>query len=143
MSLQLSLEPKAASQLSGVFTFYTPGSDPSQPIGVFRVDGTFEPATGVFLLQPTSWIKAAPGYMTVALSGTYDAASGRLTGTIHAPGCLAFELGRDEAATRRAVEQAAAQDKQLAEAPTALSQTRNPAEQRLVPGKPYSRFKKE
>jgi hypothetical protein len=32
ISLQLFLEPKGAAQLSGLFTFYTPGSDPLQPI---------------------------------------------------------------------------------------------------------------
>jgi hypothetical protein len=143
ISLQLSLEPKGTSQLAGIFTFYTPGTDPSKPLGAFRVDGTFEPTTGVFRLLPTSWVKPAMGYMTVGLTGTYDAASGKVKGNLQAPGCLPFELARDENATRRAAEEAAAREKRFANAPTSLSQARDPAEQCLVVGKWYSRFKSE
>jgi hypothetical protein len=141
--LQLSFEPRSPSQLTAVVTFFTPGTDASQPLGTFRADGTFDPATSAFRLQPTSWIKPATTFTMFAFSGAYDAAPGRVKGTIQAPGCTGFDATRDEQASRRLAAEAAAQDAMFANAPTSLAAARGPAEQCLVIGKWYSRFKRE
>ena len=141
--LQLSFEPRSASQLSVVVTFFTPGGEAAQPLGAFRADGTFDPPTGAFRLQPTSWIKPALTFTMFAFGGTYDAASGRVKGAIQAPGCTGFEAARDEQASRRLAAAASAADAQFANAPTSLAAARGPAEQCQVIGKWYSRFKKE
>jgi hypothetical protein len=141
--LQLTFEPRSASQLSAVVTFFTPGGDAAQPLGAFRADGAFESATGAFRLQPMSWIKPATTFMMFAFTGTYDAAAGRVKGAIQAPGCTGFEAARDEQASQRLAAETTAREAQFANAPTSLSQARGPAEQCLVIGKWYSRFKKE
>jgi hypothetical protein len=141
--LQLSFEPRSATQLSVVVTFFTPGTDASQPLGAFRADGTFDPASGALRMQPTSWVKPAVTFTMFAFSGTYDAASGRVKGTIQAPGCMGFDAARDEQASRRLAAAAVAREAEFANAPTSFAAARNPGEQCLVIGKWYSRFTKE
>jgi hypothetical protein len=92
---------------------------------------------------PTAWIKPAVTFMMFPFSGTFDAASGRVKGTIQAPGCTGFDAARDEQASRRLEAAAAAREAEFANAPTALAAARNPAEKCLVIAKWYARFKKE
>jgi hypothetical protein len=142
-SLQLTLEAGGPPGVSGVFTFFPPGGDAAKPTGAFRVAGTFDPQTNSLRLQPREWVKPAPLYMTVGLSGTYDRASSTIKGTIAAPGCVSFEVKRDPSATARIAEAAASRVSRYENAPTALSQARTPDEQCLTLGKWLTKFTRE
>jgi len=143
MSLQLTLEPPTGGDLSAVFAFYLPGGTASPPLGAFQMKGTFDPASGAFRLRPGSWIKAAPGYRPVALSGSYDARTGRLTGRIQGYGCTTFDVRRDETATARVRGEVAERAERYVNAPTALAQARGFEEQCLVFAKWAAGFTRE
>ena len=103
IGLQLTLQTDG-STVSGQFAFYEPKGSPSNPIGVFRVSGTFDAQTRAIKLQPGAWVKAAPQWTPAPLTGTLDAAAATIRGTIVVPSCTTFEV-RKEGAT---VEQPAA-----------------------------------
>jgi hypothetical protein len=141
--LQLQLQADGANALSGVWTFFYPGGEAANPLGAFRVVGTYDPQRNTFMLQHREWVKANPLFFPFGTSGTFDPASATMTGKLAAAGCSAFEARRDDAATAKAAQAAAQQASRYDNAPTALSQASTPAEQCLVLGKWFSRFRRE
>ncbi len=143
ISLQLALEPGGPGGLAGVFTFYMPGGDAQKPVGAFRLAGTFDPSTRTLRMQPREWIKPAPMYIPVGLSGTLDASGSTIRGTIAGPGCTTFEVSRDAQATGQLAKAAADRASRYDNAPTSFAQARTPDEQCLVLGKWLSKLKRE
>jgi hypothetical protein len=143
ISLQLSLEPGAPGALAGVFTFYMPGGDAQKPVGAFRLAGSFDPQTRTLRMQPREWVKPAPMYIPVGLSGTLDASGTTIKGTIAGPGCTTFEVSRDAQATGQLAKAAADRASRYDNAPTSFAQARTPDEQCLVLGKWLSKLKRE
>lgn len=144
MSLTLELESAAGRNgLAGTFTFSSPGGNPDAPLGAFRLAGTFDLPTRAIRMQPREWVKRAPLYQAVGLSGTWDPSTGTISGTISGPGCSKFQVTRDASATARLEKLAADRAARYDDAPTALAEARSPEEQCLVLGKWLSRFKRE
>jgi hypothetical protein len=143
ISLQLALEPGGPGGLAGVFTFYMPGGDAQKPIGAFRLAGSFDPQTRTLRMQPREWVKPAPMYIPVGLSGTLDSSGSTIKGTIAGPGCTTFEVSRDAQATSRLATVAAERASRYDNAPTSFAQARTPDEQCLVLGKWLSKLKRE
>jgi hypothetical protein len=143
ISLQLALEPETSGAVTGVFTFFMPGGSAENPVGAFRVAGSFDRATRTLRMQPREWVKRAPLYMPVGFSGTFDASGSTIKGTIAGPGCTTFEASRDAQATARLAKAAADRASRYDSAPTSLAQARTPDERCLVLGKWVSKLKRE
>ena len=143
ISLQLGIEPGRPGGVAGLFTFYMPGGTAENPIGSFRLTGSFDPRTRTLRMQPREWVKRAPMYVPVGLSGTLDASGTTIKGTIAGRGCTTFEVSRDAAATSRLASAAAERASRYENAPTSLAQARTADEQCLVLGKWLSKFKRE
>ena len=88
-TFNLEISEAGSGQISGVFTFSTPGQGGP---GSYELTGQYDQRTGRFQLQPQRWIRRPTNYGMVGLEGTRDPASGRLTGKITYAGCTAFEL---------------------------------------------------
>ena len=116
LGMQLSLESPEPGRVSGVFTFFNDGSTAANAIGAFRVSGTYDPRTRAMQLHPGAWVRQAPQWTPVGLSGTYDPDEAMIKGTIANASCTTFEVLREGVKPRTAAEKlAAAQAKAAAD----------------------------
>lgn len=82
--------------MKALFTAYLPGVPPTNPPAAYDLKGNYNIATKQFVLTPVKWESRAPaGYVMVGMSGTYDAASKRLSGKITNARCGAFDVTRE------------------------------------------------
>jgi hypothetical protein len=101
LGMQLMLESPAPGRVSGVFTFFSYGGTAANPIGAYRVAGTFDPQTRALRLQPAEWIKQPTQWTAAALSGTVSPDATAIKGTIESAICTSFEVFREGAVPER------------------------------------------
>jgi hypothetical protein len=97
LGMQLTLEPAGPGRVSGVFTVFSYGGTAANPIGAYRVAGTFDPQTRALRLQPGDWIKQPPQWSAVGLSGTVSPDTTAIKGTIESAICTSFDVFREGA----------------------------------------------
>ena len=83
--LTLELRRLADGTATAVFHFHPLPANPDVPEGRYTLTGSWG-ADGAVQLAPERWLEAPKDYVMVGLTGTLDAATGRLAGTIAAPG---------------------------------------------------------
>jgi hypothetical protein len=93
-SLTLVLSGPENGLVTAHFTAYQPPESHDKPY-TFLANGHFDPATGKFKLMPLKWeTPAPPNMMMVGLTGTFDAKTSTVRGTIDFTGCTTFEVRR-------------------------------------------------
>jgi hypothetical protein len=91
-TLELEITESANGRLSGVFTFSLK-SIGQNGTASYSMTGQYDAASGRFQLVPERWVGRPPrGVTMVGLSGTLDAATGRLSGKVEDFNCATFEL---------------------------------------------------
>jgi hypothetical protein len=91
--LTLELVRFADGTAAAVFHFHPLPANPDVPEGRYTLTGSWR-ADGAVQLAPERWLDAPKDYVMVGLTGSLDAATGRLAGTIAAAGCGPFDLER-------------------------------------------------
>ena len=92
--LTLSVRPVGPDRVSATFTFYALPENPRVPTGSYTMTGVLSPSSEVVSLVPERWVQQPPGYVMVAMSGTFDVSAGVMRGRIDGPGCTEFRLYR-------------------------------------------------
>ena len=93
-SLTLAISGPENGLVTVHFTAYQPPESHDKPY-TFVANGQFDPATGKFKVMPLKWeTPAPPNIVMVGLTGTFDAKTNRVTGTIDFSGCTTFEARR-------------------------------------------------
>lgn len=92
--LTLSVRPVGADRVAATFTFYAVPENPRVPTGSYTMTGVLSPTSEVVNLVPERWVQQPPGYVMVAMSGTFDVQRGVMRGRIDGPGCTEFALHR-------------------------------------------------
>lgn len=101
-ALDLSLAMTGGTGVEAVFHFGSAPPHREVPEGCFRMQGTFERATGVVTLSPTAWLLQPPGYVMVGLRGRITPDGGTLAGQVTGGFlCGAFTLRHVAAAPPR------------------------------------------
>lgn len=96
-TLKLSLLASGNGSLTGLFTFYLPPTSHTQAFS-YSLNGTFDPASGQFKLDPVKWEVPPPvGYAMVGMKGAFDPGTGQVAGKITYGGCSTFQATRDQA----------------------------------------------
>jgi hypothetical protein len=75
--------------LQATFSFYPVPGNPTVPVGIFTMRGTYHSASRISLSY-RHWVLQPPGYVMVSLSGKL--ADGRFHGTVRSAGCKSFSL---------------------------------------------------
>jgi hypothetical protein len=101
LGMHLTLEQPAAGRVSGVFTFFSYGGTAANPLGAFRVAGTFDSQTRALRLQPGDWIRKPSQWTAEGLSGTVSSDGTSVKGTIESTICTSFEIFREGALPER------------------------------------------
>jgi hypothetical protein len=80
---------RAGHSLRATFSFYPLPGNPSVPVGIYTMRGTYHSAARI-VLRGHSWLTHPAGYALVGLSGRIS--GGRFHGTVQGPSCTTFSL---------------------------------------------------
>jgi hypothetical protein len=89
---------RSGKSLSARFSFYPLASNPTVPVGIYTMRGTYRSASRI-VLRRRRWILHPPGYVMVGLSGSLS--RGRFRGRVHGPACTTFSLAKPTGHPRR------------------------------------------
>jgi hypothetical protein len=94
-ALELDVSLLDLTHLQALFYFHALPANPDVPDGCFLMQGSFDVATQVLSLTPTTWLLRPGGYVWVSLAGRLGP-DGVLAGDITGPGCSEFSLTRSD-----------------------------------------------
>jgi hypothetical protein len=92
-TLTLQVNELGGGRLSAVFTFSAGMGGRQGGTGSYSMSGSWNARSGRFHLEPQQWIQHPPGFNWLALDGTLDPRTRRMSGRIPTFGCSNFELG--------------------------------------------------
>jgi uncharacterized protein with FMN-binding domain len=79
--LKLIVKAKSLDNIRAFFVFSADESNPTVPVGSFKMQGSAT-STGAIKLKATDWLKKPDGYLTVDLEGNISASDRRISGNI-------------------------------------------------------------
>jgi hypothetical protein len=82
---------RVGDSLRATFSFYPLSSNPSVPVGIYTMRGTYYSASRI-VLRGLRWVIHPAGYVMVGLSGRLS--QGKFQGTVHGPLCTTFSVSK-------------------------------------------------
>ena len=138
---QLRLTREGASDLSGELIFSAIAGD-REPLGSFKLKGTFDPANRTFKLSSGGELTSSDGLILATVNGDFDPSSGKIRAQL-TPDGGALDLTRNAKKTAELQAKNAEAAKRLSEGPVSLAQAGTDEERRDAIVRWFSRLKAE
>jgi hypothetical protein len=138
---QLRLNRDGPNELSGELIFSATASD-SQPLGSFKLKGTFDPANTTFKLSSGGELTSSDGLILATADGNFEPGSGKIRAQL-SPTDGTLELTRNAKKTAELQAKSTERAKRLAQSPVSLEQAKTDDERRDAIVRWFRRLKQE